>query len=538
MLERVAVGDVDLVVLVEAQRVHGRGGLAPDLDVVRVLRREAQSLQRARDDDGPPRLGRGAQPPERRHGGLDVRALLGAGQADDRRQAALGDDRGPPRGVHGQIAERVGDAPLRLEVRGVAHGHEGRQRAAVDDLLLEAPVARDVAQRHGREQPVRRVRRAQERDQRLDVHGPQELHGAVADAAAQAQIAERRQHLHLDLDVLRRRQREERLQPPSSHDLVAELRVRRQAPQALDAPELRRRVRRRREGHEGPQAAVEQDLLVVRGVAAQVRDREAGRVADLRVLVLEERGEELDDGRLDELGVVRARRRDVAEREDRVALAVEVAVVAARERDEGLERAGLEDLGLVAHVRRQVRDAHGRVALAEEVGRAQRRHERQQRARGDDRGRVRVLGGQVGDGAHGLALDVDGLGPEHELEVLQQARLDHRALVLERLRQIREHAAALVGDLDVQRMGELDEHVHAVVAHDANLVRLAQTQIAQRRRELALHLDGVAVREREQRLQALHLDELEAALGRQAQLAHGEARLEVRVLVLVAEQGN
>mmetsp|Transcript_1019 Transcript_1019/g.2117 ORF Transcript_1019/g.2117 Transcript_1019/m.2117 type:complete len:689 (+) Transcript_1019:4715-6781(+) len=415
-------------------------------------------------------------------------------------------------GVLGQVEDRpeaplLEHAPLRATLDHL--GDVGERRDGVD--LALAVLGLGEADQRGEDARAR--------------HGDLVL-------LRQGQVAQRRRDLALDLDGLGRRRQDERLERALTNQLHADRLVGGQAAEGRHRLELHvgRRVGGRESvGDDGLEAARLDDLLKVLVVGAEVAQREDRVLAAFDVAVLGEVGEGLEAVVHEELVVVVVHRQ-VGEREQAEADGLVVGPGLGVERHLADTLHWLQDvigdhLLLVPDVGRQVAQRHRGHALAKLVLRA---HERQQvglRPRAQDHVAVDNVRREVAEPARRLALHLlHGLG-EGLHERRDAVAVDNLVHVLHHLREVGEAAAREPRRLLVGVADGRDDGREAAVARDVDLVRLGEAQAAEGRDHLALDLGLVGAREVEHGLEAALLCHLLAHVRVLRHLDQGEGRV-------------
>lgn len=145
-------------------------------------RSQTKRLQRSGLYNGSPVVRIRSNCSQGREGSSLIHGVVAARERYQRRQPTLRDYRSPPRGVGGEVAQGVGNAPLGFQISSICDRNERGQRPAPDDRGLEVDIGGDVAEGHRAEEAVGYVGGAQEGDQVADVNGFEEARRVLADA--------------------------------------------------------------------------------------------------------------------------------------------------------------------------------------------------------------------------------------------------------------------------------------------------------------------------------------------------------------------
>ena len=239
-------------------------------------------------------------------------------------------------------------------------------------------------------------------------------------------------------------------------------------------------------------------------------DQGVGRVlAHLGVRRVRQRDQQREHALGDERRVVVDRRRLIRDRQDGVALDLELDVLGPRQRAQGLQHARVHEGHAVPLLRAQVADAEradalARRVLAQQVG----DQELVAAALDDEVRRLRVRRAQVRQEAPGLALHLDVARPHHRDRRPHAALARDDLLVLLHLRQVREAGAGLGGDDHVVALAVRDERRHRAAFRDLELVLVAERQVVERRADFSQNLHVLGREEARQGLEAALLDDL------------------------------
>jgi hypothetical protein len=286
--------------------------------------------------------------------------------------------------------------------------------------------------------------------------------------------------LDLQFDVLRPRERTQRLEHAALDEHLAEARLRAQVADAHRA-----------------------DALTGGVVGQQVRDEQ---VVAAR----------LDDRQRE----VRLGRAQV--RQQPPGLALHFDVLRAHHGDGGAHGSFRCDHRLIRGDFGEVREGGAGLRGDDHVGGLRQRDQRRQRARLDDFVLVLVADGQVRQGRHDLAENLHVVGRQQMRQRRQGALLRDLHFVVEGDRQAAQRGGRLLVHVGVGAGGERDERLDAARLHDDRVVRHGARQVRQRAAHVVLRHEVGRVAERQQRLDAAVLDDRHVVRRGRGEVGHGQ----------------